>query len=82
MRTFPQILQNIPVKERRPIASMAGVSAAIREAEQELGARGRVLVRYSGTELLARVMVEAETEQTVKRLAAKIIHAFQQEQYL
>ncbi len=72
MKTFPQTLINVPVKARKPIEEMVGVSQAIRQAEKELGERGRTLVRYSGTELLARVMVEAEHEETVKRIAENI----------
>ena len=79
MKTFPQTLINIPVKSRKPIEEMVGVSAAIRQAEKELGDRGRTLVRYSGTELLARVMVEAEEEATVNRIAAMIVAELQQE---
>ena len=70
---------NVPVKERKPIEEMAEVSKAIRYAEQELGDRGRILVRYSGTELLARVMVEAEDEQTVMRIAETIAEEFRKE---
>ena len=69
MTSFPQLLVNVPVKERKPIEEMVGVSEAIRRAEKELGDRGRTLVRYSGTELLARVMVEAEYAETVTRIA-------------
>jgi len=79
MTTFPQILLNVPVKTRKPIEEMVGVSAAIRQAEKELGERGRTLVRYSGTELLARVMVEAEDEATVNRIAAMIVSELQKE---
>jgi phosphoglucosamine mutase len=51
--------------------------AAIKNAEQRLGGNGRVNVRYSGTESLARVMVEAETEETVQRLAGEIAAALE-----
>jgi phosphoglucosamine mutase len=51
--------------------------AAIRNAEQQLKGNGRVNVRYSGTESLARVMVEAETEEAVQRLAGQIAAALQ-----
>ena len=79
MKTFPQTLVNIPVKERKPIEEMMGVSEAIRRAEKELGDRGRTLVRYSGTELLARVMVEAEDEAMVTRIADMIVEEFHKE---
>ncbi len=72
MKHFPQTLVNIPITTRKELAEMPDVTRAIRTAEEKLGKRGRVLVRYSGTELLARVMVEAEDEQTVARIAEMI----------
>jgi phosphoglucosamine mutase len=56
--SYPQLLVNVRVKERRPLAELASVNAEIRRAEDEFGDGGRVLVRFSGTEPLARVMVE------------------------
>lgn len=56
--SYPQLLVNVRVKERRPLADLESVNAGIRRAEGEFGASGRVLVRFSGTEPLARVMVE------------------------
>jgi phosphoglucosamine mutase len=56
--SYPQLLVNVRVKERRPLAELESVNAGIRRAESEFGADGRVLVRFSGTEPLARVMVE------------------------
>jgi phosphoglucosamine mutase len=79
MTKFPQQLVNVPVKERKPIEEMVGVTQAIHQVEHELGDRGRVLVRYSGTELLARVMVEAETEEIVNRTAKFIADAIHKE---
>ena len=79
MKTFPQTLINVPVKQRKPIEEMVGVSEAIRRAEKELGERGRTLVRYSGTELLARIMVEAEDESAVSRIAEMIVEEFHKE---
>jgi phosphoglucosamine mutase len=52
------LLVNVRVKERRPLAELESVNAGIKRAEGELGENGRVLVRFSGTEPLARVMVE------------------------
>jgi phosphoglucosamine mutase len=79
MTTFPQTLLNVPIKARTPIEDMVGVSQAIHQAEQELGRRGRVLVRYSGTELLARVMVEAEDPEAVHRIAETIAEEIRKE---
>jgi phosphoglucosamine mutase len=74
---FPQTIKNVRVKEKRPLEQLPEVMAAIRSAEQQLNGNGRVNVRYSGTESLARVMVEAETEETVLRLAGQIAAALQ-----
>lgn len=76
---FPQLLVNIRVRERAPLDQLPEVVQAIQAAEDELDANGRVLIRYSGTEMLARVMVEAADEQLVtrhaERIAAAIRHA-------
>jgi phosphoglucosamine mutase len=56
--SYPQLLVNVRVKERRPLAELDSVNAGIRRAQGEFGESGRVLVRFSGTEPLARVMVE------------------------
>jgi phosphoglucosamine mutase len=63
---------NVPVSERVPLDELAILQAAIRRVEAELGDRGRVLIRYSGTELKARVMVEGENESRVRELAADL----------
>ncbi len=60
MEKFPQILVNVKVKEKRPLESLPQVIQTIRETESTLGTSGRVLVRYSGTEKICRVMVECE----------------------
>lgn len=77
MKVFPQTIKNVRVKEKRPLDQLPKVMAAIKSAEQQLGGNGRVNVRYSGTESLARVMVEAETEETVQRLAGEIAAALE-----
>lgn len=73
---FPQKLVNIRVRERRPLAAMPAVQEQIAAAENYFGDEGRVLVRYSGTELLARVMIEArdlgDVEHHCERIAAAI----------
>ncbi len=65
MTVYPQRLVNLRVRDRRELSGVAAVSDAIHSAEAALGDRGRVLVRYSGTELLARVMVEGENAEVV-----------------
>jgi phosphoglucosamine mutase len=72
LEVFPQTIRNVRVREKRPMDQVPEVAAAIRRAEQELNGNGRVNVRYSGTEALARIMVEAASEATVQRLAASI----------
>jgi phosphoglucosamine mutase len=77
LKVFPQTIKNVRVKEKRPMEQMPEVMAAIQKAEQQLNGNGRVNVRYSGTEALARVMVEAESEERVQRLADEIAVALQ-----
>ena len=62
-RPFPQLIRNVRVREKPPLESIPSVEQAITECCKELGERGRVVVRYSGTEPLARVMVEGEEAQ-------------------
>ena len=72
LKVFPQRIQNVRVREKIPFAQVPAVQAAITSAERELDGNGRVVVRYSGTEALARVMVEAESEEKVKAVTAAI----------
>lgn len=77
MKIFPQVIRNVRVREKVPLAAVPEVQQAIAAAESELSGNGRVVVRYSGTEALARVMIEAETEDTMTALAASISDAIQ-----
>ena len=72
MRRLPQVLLNIKVKERKDFEEMPKVRHKIGEIERSLAGRGRVLVRYSGTELLARVMLEGEDEKKIRAMAESI----------
>jgi phosphoglucosamine mutase len=72
LKVFPQTIQNVRVREKIPFAQIPAVQAAIDAAERELNGNGRVVVRYSGTEALARVMVEAESETRMQALAESI----------
>jgi phosphoglucosamine mutase len=74
---FPQIIQNVRVREKAPLEALPEVSRAIAECRSEIGEQGRVVVRYSGTEPLARVMVEAGEAGMVKYHAARIAQAIQ-----
>ncbi|HXQ26498.1 MAG TPA: phosphoglucosamine mutase [Candidatus Acidoferrales bacterium] len=67
LKIFPQKIVNIPVKSKPALDSLPEVARALKEAERALGDSGRVVLRYSGTEPLARVMVEAEREEDVRR---------------
>ena len=62
MTVFPQILRNVSVKAKPPIAEIPGLADGIASIEEKLGSQGRVLVRYSGTQPMCRIMVEAATE--------------------
>lgn len=77
LKVFPQTIKNVRVREKRPLEQIPQVMAAIGDAEHQLKGNGRVNVRYSGTESLARVMVEAETEGTVHKLADSIAGAIE-----
>lgn len=75
----PQHLINVDVASRPPLKDLPGVQGAIAAAEKELGQDGRVLVRYSGTQNMCRVMVEGPTEETTKRLCESIAAALKKE---
>jgi phosphoglucosamine mutase len=72
MKRLPQVLLNVTVKKRKDFAEMPSVTRKITDVERALGGRGRVLVRYSGTELLARVMLEGEEEKKIRAMAEDI----------
>ena len=75
LKVFPQIIQNIRVREKVPFTQVPEIQCTIEAAERELNGNGRVVVRYSGTETLARVMVEAESEEKMRALAENIAGA-------
>lgn len=72
LKVFPQKIQNVRVREKIPFTQVPTVQNAIENAERDLNGNGRVVVRYSGTEALARVMVEAESEEKMRALTAAI----------
>jgi len=78
MKVYPQEIRNVQVREKPPLEELPGVAESIRRAEQELAGNGRVVVRYSGTEKLARVMIEAESEHEMRRHTNAIAEAIQQ----
>jgi phosphoglucosamine mutase len=79
MKPFPQSLVNIPVKRKEPFEKIPRIHELIRKAEEKLGETGRILVRYSGTESLARVMVEARDEAQITDIVDSISTAIAEE---
>ena len=74
---FPQVLVNVKVKEKVPLNTLKSVQKVIHDTENELGTSGRVLVRYSGTEMICRVMVEGPVLKLIQDMAGKIAKAIQ-----
>jgi phosphoglucosamine mutase len=72
---YPQILLNVPVTEKKPFEEMENVRKLAEEIEAELGSRGRLLLRYSGTERLARVMIEGENQEVIEAHAKRLAEA-------
>ncbi len=79
LKVYPQVIVNVRVREKIPLESIPSIASAIAAAEQELLGNGRVVVRYSGTETLARVMIEAESEEQMRSHANTIAGAIQSE---
>jgi phosphoglucosamine mutase len=77
LKVFPQTIKNVRVREKVPFDQVPEVQSAIEVAQHELDGNGRVVVRYSGTEALARVMVEAESEEKMTRIASAIAGSIQ-----
>jgi phosphoglucosamine mutase len=75
MKRLPQVLVNVRVREKREFDRMPRVNRVIAAVEQELSGCGRALIRYSGTELLARVMLEGEDDTRIRELARDIADA-------
>jgi phosphoglucosamine mutase len=72
---YPQVILNVKVRSKPPLDSLPEVSLALAEAQSTLGENGRVVLRYSGTEPLARVMVEAEHDADVQRFSQSLANA-------
>ena len=75
LKDYPQVIVNVKVKSKPPLDSLPEVSRALAEAQSALGENGRVVLRYSGTEPLARVMVEAELDSDVQRFSQSVADA-------
>jgi phosphoglucosamine mutase len=72
---YPQVLVNVRVRERKPFNDIETVRNVAREIETELGERGRLLLRYSGTEPLARVMIEGQSQNQIETYAESLANA-------
>jgi phosphoglucosamine mutase len=79
LKNYPQVILNVKVREKVPLDTLPTVVAAIAAAESELATTGRVVIRYSGTEALARVMIEAESETAMRHHAEAIANAIRSE---
>jgi phosphoglucosamine mutase len=79
LKNFPQVIVNVKVREKKPLDGIPAVAASIAAAEQALAGTGRVVIRYSGTEALARVMIEAEDEAQMHFHAEAIAQAIRDE---
>ena len=75
LKDYPQVIVNVKVRSKPPLESIPEVSRALAEAKSALGDNGRVVLRYSGTEPLARVMVEAEHDADVQRFSQSLANA-------
>lgn len=69
---YPQVLQNVTVGEKRPLESVPLIQTKLAQTQEYLGERGRVILRYSGTENLARVMIEGEDEKLIHQLCSEL----------
>ncbi|HEY4357340.1 MAG TPA: phosphoglucosamine mutase [Acidobacteriaceae bacterium] len=79
LKNFPQVILNVKVREKKPLDTIPSVVTVIQAAEEELKDSGRVVIRYSGTEALARVMIEAESDEAMRRHANAIADAIRAE---
>jgi phosphoglucosamine mutase len=77
LKVFPQVIRNVKVREKLPLDQLPQVQSLIKAAETDLNGSGRVVVRYSGTEALARVMIEAESREKMEYHANAIVDAIQ-----
>jgi phosphoglucosamine mutase len=73
MEPLPQVLYNVKVKEKRNLSDFEEIERKIREIEKMLGQSGRILIRYSGTEPLLRIMVEGEDETKLRGFAEDLV---------
>lgn len=79
LKKYPQVVLSVEVVEKKPLEEMQGLQKEIKNAEDTLGNSGRHLIRYSGTEMKARVMIEGEDELVINEIAHTIAQEIQKE---
>ena len=79
IRRYPQTIVNVTVKSKPELHTIPGIQEKIQQVESELGEAGRVVVRYSGTEMVARVMIEGPEQSMIDRMAAELSQLFKSE---
>ncbi|MBI3033327.1 phosphoglucosamine mutase [Candidatus Woesearchaeota archaeon] len=78
-KKYPQVLINIQVQEKKPLGTLPKFTSKLKEYEQLLGTEGRILIRYSGTEMICRIMVEGKQQDQVKMIAEDLAGFIKQE---
>ena len=69
---FPQVREDVRISRKEKIENLPGVTKAIQSAESQLAGRGRVFVRFSGTEPLCRILVEGESDSKIRTIASAL----------
>ena len=82
LKTYPQVLENVRVKDKKVVLDDADVQAIIKEVEKDIKDKGRLLVRVSGTEPIIRVMVEAETDEECHMFADRVVQVIKDKGYI
>jgi len=79
MEIFPQVLINVPVREKTPVSEIAALQRQVREVEKDIAGSGRLLIRYSGTENKLRIMLEGEHYERIKNHAEALAETVRRE---
>jgi len=79
MEMFPQVNLSVEVSEKRPLEEMPGLQEKVKELKEKLSGRGRLLIRYSGTQNILRIMVEGENEAEIRNYAEEIANEVKKE---
>ncbi len=79
MKKYPQILLNVEVKEKKPFDTLPNTTDSIEEEKRRLGDAGRIFIRYSGTEPLARIMIEGTDQKFINDMAQRLAQAIQKD---